>query len=665
MVFELDDCQCPRCKNTPLLYEAADQIPSKEVLEQAVRCPACGESYDVIWGIPFLGVYGEDDLPGLIEIAANAENYSRQSKSRRSEWIDPWLDMLDEYHLSADRESIIRKYGLTPQDRIYLPTRYNEHIFFHLMTAGLDFGGKKVLDVGAGLGFDSCRFLRAGAQVTCFDYSPILSHQGLLNVPEARWIAGTAPVLPFKEDSFDVVIANAALHHIRDVPATIAEMLRVLKPGGVMLTISDSFRADHLDDDFLVSAFKDHEAVLMGVNEGIPRLRDFLSILQSHQDKLEVAVFTTAATTTSRPVPYPLQWTLKDARQHLSSGAIGLRVTLKETAATVQPQLPKEIIRPADYAHHLENQAEALARLAGLLPDHLVDLRLLDTHHAMFRLLNGWKPVEENSHERTAFSRARLFIRRKPSMDYVNITVYALYTEQFDSPEFAILVDGQEIQRVSLQRGLWTRLSAHLPSSEDDKVSAIEVRLLTPLTDMSARSFRVRHFALARQPDSATSTPADLVSPNLAALVSLGMMGDKSVKALFSDDYDLSIDTINRLRHLGCTIKALVVQGQESILGAEPEMTIIGSYAHPIFSPNQSGLAFDADIVIAPTPQDANRLEKRLPNRIAAHPRYAILRGGTADKLPILLPIPPKTPMKNSLILLRRIVHKIRRVVRR
>ena len=59
-----------------------------------------------------------------------------------------------------------------------------------------------------------------------------------------RWIGGFSHVLPFVQGSFDFVFANAALHHMRDIPGAIFEMLRVLRPGGYLISTSDPYRAD-------------------------------------------------------------------------------------------------------------------------------------------------------------------------------------------------------------------------------------------------------------------------------------------------------------------------------------------------------------------------------------------------------------------------------------
>jgi len=62
-------------------------------------------------------------------------------------------------------------------------TEYSE---FKLISKGIDFGGRKVLDVGAGSGFDTCRLVGLGARVTAVEHNPMLIRRSRSIVPEAR-----------------------------------------------------------------------------------------------------------------------------------------------------------------------------------------------------------------------------------------------------------------------------------------------------------------------------------------------------------------------------------------------------------------------------------------------------------------------------------------------
>lgn len=94
------------------------------------------------------------------------------------------------------------------------------------------------LDVGCGTGTLAQRLADAGYGMTGVDPS-----EGMLKIlrqraPSVRAVQGSGSSLPFDDDSFDLVITVAVMHHIADgddVGRTLAEMVRVSKPGGRVL----------------------------------------------------------------------------------------------------------------------------------------------------------------------------------------------------------------------------------------------------------------------------------------------------------------------------------------------------------------------------------------------------------------------------------------------
>jgi SAM-dependent methyltransferase len=90
--------------------------------------------------------------------------------------------------------------------------------------------GEHILDLGCGDGQLTQRIAATGAIVRGVDSSPEMvasaRSRGIL-ADEA-----SAEALPFATDSFDAVFSNAALHWMRDQDAVLAEVRRVLKPGG-------------------------------------------------------------------------------------------------------------------------------------------------------------------------------------------------------------------------------------------------------------------------------------------------------------------------------------------------------------------------------------------------------------------------------------------------
>jgi ubiquinone/menaquinone biosynthesis C-methylase UbiE len=96
--------------------------------------------------------------------------------------------------------------------------------------------GKRVLEVGVGLGTDFVRFARAGAVLTGIDLTEAavaavrerLAFEGL----EADLRVADAERLPFPDGGFDLVYSWGVLHHTPDTRRALAEVQRVLRPGG-------------------------------------------------------------------------------------------------------------------------------------------------------------------------------------------------------------------------------------------------------------------------------------------------------------------------------------------------------------------------------------------------------------------------------------------------
>jgi len=102
-----------------------------------------------------------------------------------------------------------------------------------------DFGrwrGRRVLEVGVGLGTDFVRFARAGADlhgVDLTDAAVALVRERLAQEElQADVRVADAERLPFDDASFDLVYSWGVLHHTPDPPAAIAEVCRLVRPGG-------------------------------------------------------------------------------------------------------------------------------------------------------------------------------------------------------------------------------------------------------------------------------------------------------------------------------------------------------------------------------------------------------------------------------------------------
>ncbi|NQT53831.1 class I SAM-dependent methyltransferase [bacterium] len=102
-----------------------------------------------------------------------------------------------------------------------------------------DVSGLRLLDLGCGAGEAAVHFALQGADVTAYDVSP-----GMLRLADAvaqhhgvriACRAGDASQLDFGDNTFDVVYAANVLHHA-DTERTVDEIVRVLKPGGRLVS---------------------------------------------------------------------------------------------------------------------------------------------------------------------------------------------------------------------------------------------------------------------------------------------------------------------------------------------------------------------------------------------------------------------------------------------
>lgn len=92
--------------------------------------------------------------------------------------------------------------------------------------------GERVLDVACGTGTSIASIAKTGATVVGLDFSPAMIAEAEKRHPTFEFIVGDATKLPFGDDEFDAVTISFGLRNVQDPKAALAEMYRVLKPGG-------------------------------------------------------------------------------------------------------------------------------------------------------------------------------------------------------------------------------------------------------------------------------------------------------------------------------------------------------------------------------------------------------------------------------------------------
>jgi len=114
----------------------------------------------------------------------------------------------------------------------------------HAMTAGLDRRwrrlaaetvvrqGDAVLDACCGTGDLAIAAERAGGRVTGLDFSEQMLVRARGKSDSVEWVLGDVTALPFDDASFDAVTVGFGIRNVPDLDAGLAELARVLRPGG-------------------------------------------------------------------------------------------------------------------------------------------------------------------------------------------------------------------------------------------------------------------------------------------------------------------------------------------------------------------------------------------------------------------------------------------------
>ncbi len=92
--------------------------------------------------------------------------------------------------------------------------------------------GERILDIAAGTGTSSAAIAKSGAEVVAADFSPGMIEVGRRKHPSLTFVEADAMDLPFADGEFDAVTVSFGLRNVEDPKKALAEMYRVLKPGG-------------------------------------------------------------------------------------------------------------------------------------------------------------------------------------------------------------------------------------------------------------------------------------------------------------------------------------------------------------------------------------------------------------------------------------------------
>ncbi len=158
-----------------------------------LTCPTCARVFPVIGGLPVL-IDFQNSIVRLAQLEATAGVSPVRRNTHRLRWVSQFLNSSDNQHVRAFDEAIP--------------------------------AGSRILIVGgASVGSGLTRLLdRRDLEFVAFD---------IYVSPQVQLIAD-AHAIPFATEAFDAVIVQAVLEHVLDPGQVVAEIWRVLRPGGLV-----------------------------------------------------------------------------------------------------------------------------------------------------------------------------------------------------------------------------------------------------------------------------------------------------------------------------------------------------------------------------------------------------------------------------------------------
>lgn len=130
-----------------------------------------------------------------------------------------------------ERMGAVLSFGQDPRWRRFLVSKVNA------------IPGSWVLDAASGTGLVARELATRNLRVAALDPSPAMVRRGVQGVraeglmDRVHFLGGRAEELPFADGTFDAVTFTYLLRYVADPAATVAELARVLRPGGVMASL--------------------------------------------------------------------------------------------------------------------------------------------------------------------------------------------------------------------------------------------------------------------------------------------------------------------------------------------------------------------------------------------------------------------------------------------
>lgn len=229
---------CLKCKNSSFQLEEIEKDPV-EIRRGRLLCKSCNAVYEIDSGIIDFLKDATEDVRREQE-AVESEQYLHDDKGNRYGINKSSIERFREQFLLLPEGdgSYFFKRGGCFQSIAEGATRFYDTLERMNLR-----GGEKILSLGDGFGYASCKFASRGCKVVALDIAKYLFTTDLY-IKKAYFdrIFSDMHNMPFKDNMFDMVFCSAVLHHSKNLKGVFSEILRILKPGGRVFVINESAR---------------------------------------------------------------------------------------------------------------------------------------------------------------------------------------------------------------------------------------------------------------------------------------------------------------------------------------------------------------------------------------------------------------------------------------
>lgn len=269
----LDLLYCPRCQSGSLQLIQGNEEGS-EIWSGELACEHCQATFAICEGMPHLYVEDERWLPKAREAAGWVALH--QELGHYEQYADA-PDFQAPYIAEGPWPEVARSFDMALEQLALT-------------------GEEVVLDLGAGRGWAAKQFALHGCRVVALDVvadQNVGLGRGKALMDEAgtyfERVVGDAENLPLRPGSFDLVFACGSLHHFSDLPLLMANIARILKPGGRLCAINEPC-VNILADEQQMLAEVAADELRHGINENRPDITDYFAALTGNSFEIELAM---------------------------------------------------------------------------------------------------------------------------------------------------------------------------------------------------------------------------------------------------------------------------------------------------------------------------------------------------------------------------------------